>query len=211
MPFDPQTGEYFVGTLADFRARTAAVGGLMALAMEAQIVQLTAYFAGLSSSTVPFLASLAAESPLLFWAPPVLAFEAVMAALGSGYAAARTMVKNENSASGYSQGLVCGVLGWNKNQTLSIIGRHTIVPINAVDETTDMIRVNAFNRGLRVGFAAGTAYPPELKKSFRIVLRKAAGLHGGGAWSNDQDEARLQQVDYVIRLSSNGRRVGLIR
>jgi hypothetical protein len=50
----------------------------------------------------------------------------------------------------------------------------------------------------------------EVRKAYRIALRRLAGRHDAGAWSQNADEARLQQSGYVIELAAAGVRHGLI-
>jgi hypothetical protein len=50
-------------------------------------------------------------------AGPIVATAGVWMALGSGYAEAREIVENENTASGFSQGFVAALLGWSPKQT----------------------------------------------------------------------------------------------
>ncbi len=49
-----------------------------------------------------------------------------------------------------------------------------------------------------------------MKKTFRMTLRNAANRHGSREWSRNDDEARQQQVSYVIQLAGAGIRSGLI-
>lgn len=74
----------------------------------------------------------------------------------------------------------------------------------------DSIRVTAYNGGLKTGYRAGSALPAAAKKAYRITLRKLANRHDAGQWSKNEDQARLQQVDYVIALASAGLRHGFI-
>lgn len=58
---------------------------------------------------------------------PVVGMAGVFAALGSGYLEARNMVRKENVASGYSQGFVMGLLGWEWSHVVSRFGRHGVL------------------------------------------------------------------------------------
>jgi len=73
-----------------------------------------------------------------------------------------------------------------------------------------------YNEGLIKGWAAGSGVPhrfmrdQEVRKAYRIALRRLADRTISGSWSRDADEARLQQWSYVVDLAAAGMREGLI-
>jgi hypothetical protein len=146
---------------------------------------------------------------------PVVTMIGVWVALGSGYYEAREAFKSENAKTGFAQGFVMAVLGWNWNQARDRFGRQRI-SINAVDEAMDLIRVNAYNRGLKTGFLAGLILPDDAKKKFRRAFRKAAGSsaategwvdrasQGDQSYAGVMEHARARNVQnsYVIALAA---------
>jgi hypothetical protein len=129
-------------------------------------------------------------------AVPVITMVGVFLALGSGYAAARKAVRNENTVSRLSQGFVMGLLGWEWRQVVDRFGRLFVIPINAVDEATDVIRVNAYNRGLRAGYEFGAGLSVDVKKAYLRDIRKFGGVRVPLNWTRDD------QVTYVIELAA---------
>lgn len=71
---------------------------------------------------------------------PVLAWGGMWAALGSGYLGARTAVDKENSARGYSQGFVMGLLDWEWHHARERFGVHGIMRSNQFDATLDEVK-----------------------------------------------------------------------
>jgi hypothetical protein len=86
--------------------------------------------------------------------PVVIAAALVWVAMGSGYYQARQIVKHENTMSGFSQGFVCGLLGWSYSATLDKF-RMPLLMIDVWDEDNNRVRVDAYMDGLRKGFIAG--------------------------------------------------------
>ncbi len=130
MPWDPETGEFFHGTLADWRAAKDAVGGLLAYALRPdlfeawtqQLLTSIAINAGETGVTVASGGGLIATgsgAAVVAGALPVVTMVGVFVALGAGYAEARQMAKNENFKSGFSQGFVMAVLDWTWIQAAS--------------------------------------------------------------------------------------------
>ena len=127
---------------------------------------------------------------------PVLTMVGVFVALGSGYYAAREAVKNENTVSGLSQGFVMGLLNWTWGQARELFGRWSVLRINAMDEATDVIRVNAYNRGLRTGYDFAATLSAAEKKAYLRQIRKFGGIRVPKNWN------RETQISYVIDLAA---------
>ena len=129
---------------------------------------------------------------------PVLAMAGVFVALGSGYAEARAAVRNDYTASGFSQGFVMGLLGWDWHHAVDRFGVRFVIP-NPMDEALGVIRVNAYNAGLRAGYFAGAGLPADQKKAYLRAIRKFAGRRDSTTWS------RADQISYVIELGAVAR------
>jgi hypothetical protein len=129
---------------------------------------------------------------------PVIALVGVFVALGAGYAEARTAVRNESTMSGFSQGFVMGLLGWEWHQAVDRFGVWSATPTPS-DEALGYIKANAYNGGLRAGFEAGSKLSPDMKKAYLREIRKLAGRRGTTSWS------RLDQISYVIDLAAVAR------
>lgn len=147
----------------------------------------------LAAETVPMSATLGV---IIGVEAPVVAMVLVAKALGSGYAAAREAVKDEHTMSGFYQGLVMGLLGWEWRHVVDRFHRHFIVRIYVTDEALNIIRVRAYNQGLFGGYAFGSAFPADLKKSFLSKIRKLVPNAHAGNWS------RNDQISYVIELAT---------
>ncbi len=177
--------------------------------------QLTAYYemllatidAQAAARAAPFAAS-AGGGAIAAGAIPVAVAVGVWVALGAGYYQARQIVRQENTMSGFSQGLVCGLLRWTYDQTLDRFRRPTL-HINQFDRQTDEIRVTSYIEGLRKGFTAGTLMPRAAVKPFLARLRQLANLPPMTA--EDWNGRRNTQISYVIALAGAGRRHGLVR
>jgi len=173
-----------------------------------------AYYNSLAATTLP---TLGAEAALVGTIGlPVIAMAGVFAALGSGYAAARDAAREENSASGFAEGFITGILGWQWQQTASRFGRRYLV-INQADEAMDVIRVKYYNGGLKAGYAAGAALNPAARKAYLSRIRAITGAQIPGGWSAGSDDwserMRAQQVQtsYVIQLATAARRSNIIK
>lgn len=142
--------------------------------------------------------------------------------LGAGYKQALEEVKRRGFMSGFSQGFTTGVLNWTWDQAVNRFAKRFVIYQNTFYRTLDREEALSYNEGLRKGWAAGNGVPTawydktsdsiiDKKKSYRIALRKLAGRTDSGPWSSNWDEARLQQVDYVIALAASGMKHGLIQ
>jgi len=191
------------------------IGGLYDLAALAQAGKLDAYYSGLlkaidaerAAAAAPFAAS-AGAGAIVAGTLPVVTMVGVWVALGSGYYQARNEVRNENAASGFSQGWVAALLGWEYDHALARFGR-PVVEINVADEATDEIRADAYNDGLQKGFLAGKMMPSASKKAYLTQLRQLSGVKMPSAdqWVGN----RNLQISYVISLASAARRYNVIR
>ncbi len=142
-------------------------------------------------------------------AGPIVAAAGVWMALGSGYAEAREIVENENTASGFSQGFVAALLGWSPKQTADHFMRHNVIRINAFDGQTDVIRVEAYNRGLRKGYLLGAGLPEGTRKAYLKEIKAMSNAVAPKHWSGDQN--KRARIDYVIDLASSGLRKHFIQ
>lgn len=173
-----------------------------------------AYYSRLAAMTLPTDAAAVAVVGTI--ALPVITMVGVFVALGSGYAAARDLARNENTASGFSQGFVTGLLGWEWRHTADRLGRRYLV-IDSWDEAMDSIRVKYYNGGLKAGWVAAKAFNPSVGRAYLTKLRKASGVQIPGDWSahsGDEAErlrARHVQTSYVIDLAATGLRYNIIR
>ena len=127
---------------------------------------------------------------------PVIAQVGVFVALGAPYLEARELAKEEESKSGFSQGFVMGILGWEGRHVSSLFYRHGVIRINQMDEEMNTIRVKNYNAALISGFLFGRALPEVLRKDFVRGLRKLAGHPSAGRWT------RNNQISFVISLAS---------
>ncbi len=191
------------------------VGGLYTMAAMSKAGLLDAYFSGIiglyeAGQGGLMFTGAAAGSFALTAGVPIVTAVGVWVALGSGYYQAREALKKEETMSGFSQGIVMGLLDWRWNNVVSLF-RRPHLNINAFDSEMDSIRVNSYHEGLKKGFLAGTILPKEAKKTFSKALRKAGNVTGPKEWSRDWDVARNQQVSYVIEMAAAGRRYGLIK
>ena len=134
----------------------------------------------------------------------------VWAALGAPYYQAIERARERGFLSGFSQGFTTGVLNWQWPQAASRFGMRRVIPRNHFVPQADRVEAVAHNEGLFIGYALGMGGTAEGKKAFRIALRKLAARTDNAAWSQNADEARLQQIDYVISLASAGVKHGLI-
>jgi hypothetical protein len=172
-----------------------------------------AYYNGLAATAIPAVAEIGLIGTI---ALPVLVMAGVFVALGSGYAAARDLARNENSAAGFAEGFVTGLLGWEWRQTVDRFAR-TYLVINQWDEAIDAIRVKYYNGGLKAGYSAASALVPAVRKAYLTKLRRSAGVHNPAGWSpvsddwSEQMRARLVQTSYVIDLAAAGLRYEIIK
>jgi hypothetical protein len=60
-----------------------------------------------------------------------------------------------------------------------------------------VIRVNAYNRGLRAGYDFGAGLSADVKKAYLRSIRKSAGVGAPKNWTR-----RDEQISYVIELAA---------
>lgn len=135
-------------------------------------------------------------------AGPVLGLVGVFAALGAGYDEARTIIKNEATASGFSQGFVCGILNMSGGTVSSIFGKHGVIPTNTFDQEADVIATNAYNKGLVAGYTFANLATADEKKSFVLEIRRFTGNVSADPWS-DNNVKRDYVIEYAAKLRLN--------
>ena len=175
---------------------------LYLMALRAQLASQAVYYANLSAETLSLGGEAAAFGA---GALPVVTMVGVYVALGAGYYQARELAREENNKSGFSQGFVMGLLGWEWHQATNRFGRWGVLNINQFDEAINVIRVKAYNAGLKAGYLAAVALPPAAKKAYLSRIRKLAHGAQAGNWT------RNDQVSYVIELAAAGLVHGVIR
>jgi hypothetical protein len=152
---------------------------------------------------------------------PIVVAVGVWVMLGAGLYQARKEIRRKGFMSGFSQGFTMGVLKWTWDQAVTRFAKRFVIRRNAFDPVMDREEALGYNEGLTKGWAAGSAVPEtffdansnkviDKKKAYSIALRRLAGRYDSGPWSRNPDEARLQQVAYVIELAAAGLRQGLI-
>ena len=120
----------------------------------------------------------------------------VFVTLGAPYEEARELLKSQETSTGFAQGFVMAILGWEWHHVLSLFYSHGVVRINVWDEDQNTLRVKNYNLGLIGGFVAGRAVPKDRRKSLVSDLRKAAGHPATGSWT------RNDQISFVIPLAA---------
>jgi hypothetical protein len=208
---------------AEYLQSLTKVGGLYSLAALSKAGLLDAYYAGIIAA---YEAQVAAEAITVASGGgaiatgaagaaaagvlPVITAVGVWVALGSGYYQARQEAKREETMSGFSQGFVMAIIGWKWDHVVSRF-RRPYLRINKFDEQMDSIRVNAYHEGLKKGFLAGLALPADAKKEYSRKIRRAGHVHGPKEWSRNDDEARLQQISYVIEMAGAALRYQILK
>lgn len=140
---------------------------------------------------------------------PIVVAAGVWVMLGSGYYQARQIARKNGVLTGFAQGFTMGILNWKWEQAVSRFGKRFVVNPNTFDPQASKEEAMGYNEGLVAGYAAGYASSDDMKKAFRITLRKLAGRTDSGDWSRNSDVAYQQQTSYVIQLSGAGRGKGL--
>lgn len=168
------------------------VGGLYQLALEAKMAFEASRYAAMAAETIDVAGQVVAIfGPAL----PVIAQASVFVALGAGYYEAREAARNEETARGFSYGLVCGMLNWSWRITLERF-HETNFHTNHFDEGMNSIRANAFNKGLLTGFLAGKALPRDARKKYLKMFRDAAGIEipSDEQWEDHSDGLNLTRA-----------------
>jgi hypothetical protein len=147
-----------------------------------------------AASEIAGLDALAAGAlPIVLWAY-------IVRKLVGNYEEARAIVSQEESASGFSQGFVTGLLGWQWDNVRSLLGRWGSLRIYQADEASNNIRVNAYNTGMKCGYVVGYLLPASVQKAFLSGLRTLAHHPSAGHWT------RNDQLSFVISLAVEVRR-----
>ena len=136
---------------------------------------------------------------------PIAVWVGVFAAMGAPYLEARNLVRNENFQSGFSQGFVTGLLKWEWQQTVSRFFKFSPGQMNPFDESLSYVAANAYNDGLRAGYAHACNLNENGKKAILSRLRSLSPSTKAGHWD------RLDQIAYVIELAGAGRRHKIFR
>jgi hypothetical protein len=170
------------------KARGIGYHGLMA--MEDAIFAAQGSLTGLNGNMLGSGAALAAGAIPVAWQVYVFV------TLGAPYKEARELIKAQETSTGFSQGFVMGILGWEWRHILSLFYLHNVIRISVWDEQQNVIRVKNYNLGLLGGYAAGRAMPKDRQKSLVSDLRKAAGQPSKGSWT------RNDQISFVIPLAA---------
>ena len=129
-------------------------------------------------------------------AGPVLGLAGVFMALGSGYAEARELIKNEATVSGFSQGFVAGLLNMSAGTVKSIFGQHGVIPRHPGDRDSDVIEMKARNRGLVAGYLMANQVSADDKKAYLKEIRQFTGPVSAGDWTD------RNKRDYVIEYAA---------
>ena len=132
----------------------------------------------------------------LAYVGPILGLAGTFMALGSGYQEAREEIKNEAIASSFSQGFVAGILNMSATTTSFLFGKHGVGTRNVMDQASDMMKVNAHNRGLVAGYTFANTATPDEKKAFVFELRRFVTGVSPGNWSD------REKVNYVVEYAA---------
>ncbi|HQU85603.1 MAG TPA: hypothetical protein PKY59_20885 [Pyrinomonadaceae bacterium] len=141
---------------------------------------------------------------------PLITAVGVWVALGSGYYQAREAFKNENTLTGFSQGFAAAIAKWKWNHVADRFRRPPL-RINRFDEGMDKIRVEYYHKGLQTGYLAGMVLPDALKKEYVRKIRGGGNSGAPSQWSNNEYEARNQQISYIIFLAAQALKTGIIK
>lgn len=208
MPLDSQT--------ADYLQKLSGVGSLYGLAALSKAGLLDAYYSSIiaayeaQQAGALMYGSAATGSFALTAGLPVVTAVGVWVALGSGYYQAPEEAKNENTMSGFSQGFVMALLKWKWHQVVSRFQR-PYLRINKFDGEMDAIRVTYYHRGLKSGYLAGTVMSDDAKKEYVKKIRNAGNVHAPKQWSENEYEARNQQISYVIELAATALKLQIVK
>jgi hypothetical protein len=153
------------------------------------------------------LRSLTAASPAELAGP--LALLAIMVVGGVyglfvwPYASAEGDFRSQQLQTGFSQGLVAALIGWEWRHVADWFLRQYI-RINEFDDQMNQIRVTAYNIGLGLGFRMGEAFSPDVASAVLRAIRKLANEQAPATWN------RQTQISYVIALGAAAVRGGFV-
>jgi hypothetical protein len=126
--------------------------------------------------------------------PAILAFEYLVVYIRDVDERVRDELKNDNFASGFSQGLIMGLLGWKWRQAADLFGRQYVLHVYQRPELNEL-RTLHYNLGLSLGYHHAATLTPEARHAYLKTARKDSGAKAG-------DWDRNDQVSYVIALAA---------
>ena len=147
--------------------------------------------------------TVAGEGAFMAGLLPLTVWSGVWRALGVGYEQAREAAREDNFTWGFAEGYVMGLLGWQWHQVASRFGRYGVIRVHQTDEALNVIRVNAYNAGLKLGFAVASVLPSTTKKASLSGTRKYGNTRAPATWT------RNDQISYVIELAAAFRKRGM--
>jgi hypothetical protein len=109
------------------------------------------------------------------------------------------LVKNENTQTGFSQGVIMGMLGWKWSQVDRLFVRHHVLQIYERQDLNDLW-VSAYNLGLRLGYHHAAQLSPGARKGYLTATRRVSRATAG-AWT------QRDQINYVIDLAGAFRKL----
>jgi hypothetical protein len=124
----------------------------------------------------------------------IVAFELLVLTIKDVYEKVRDNLKNDNFASGFSQGLIMGLLGWKWRQVVDLFSRRYVLHMYREQDLNEM-RVAYYNLGLRLGYHHAATLTPEARAAYLKAARKDSGATAG-------DWDRNDQISYVIALAA---------
>jgi hypothetical protein len=119
------------------------------------------------------------------------------------YASAEEDYRSREMQTGFSQGLVAALIGWEWRHVSDRFLRQYL-RINEFDDQMNQIRVTAYNVGLALGFKMGKAFSPDVASAVLRAIRKAANEQAPATWN------RQTQISYVIALGAAAVRGGFV-
>jgi len=119
------------------------------------------------------------------------------------YASAEGDYRSQQLQTGFSQGLVAALIGWEWRHVTNRFWRQYL-RINEFDDQMNQIRVVAYNLGLALGFRLGRAFSPDVASAVLRAIRQVANEQAPATWS------RLTQISYVIALAAAAVRGGFV-
>jgi len=139
----------------------------------------------------------AGAEAMVMYVPPVAAFLYMIKGVIDDFEAVRTLLRNQETANGFSQGTIMGLLGWRWRQVVDHFGKHYMNLY--IQPDLNRIEVSAYNFGLRVGyyFAAQLSIP--VRQAYLRDCRKDSGA-SKGRWT------RADRISYVIELAASFRK-----
>ena len=185
--------------------KTPLMQRVLAIAIESEAAVLQARLAAGIAQLRTSSLLIGSAGLVLTLAVPIAVWVGVFVAMGAGYAEARTLVRNENFQSGFSQGFVMGLLKWEWQHVVSRFFRFGPGQINVMDESLSYIAANSYNEGLRSGFLHARIFDDETRKALLNRLKSFSPSTGAGQWN------RLNQVSYVVEVAGAGRRHNFFR